>query len=294
MAQIKNYFTKDIARFFLVLAIFLFLFLLSDYLGFAAQGFDHPDIVATRNFYFNSAIVASLVIILGFFFTIARKKGDEEYGQGIGFSSPGKKPHLSIFKRMSILQISWLFLIIFLILGFLNFNQFFGTQSTYTGVGSLSEAQQFTPGQNIVYQTILIPIAENLPAAALLVLLIIGLGILARRRDWSYGTYFGMLFVTSMILGGLYGYGMHKIAYAGNDISLQIVFGFWAVGMLLTLLTGVFTVFWEMHLINNLYLALAQIYNPDVINFYMGIIILLLSVGYFIFYRKRLFGQKIS
>lgn len=290
--KFKNYFDNNVARFFIVLVIFLSLFLVSDYFGFLNLGFDEPSVVAMRNFYFNSALVSAFVILIGFLYIIARNKGDSKYGRGNGFSSPGQKPHLSFFKRMSILQVSWLFLIIILILGFLNFNQVFGTQTTYTGVGSLAEAQQFSPTQNIIYRTLLIPIAENLPAAALFILLLIIVGEVARRREWDFGTYFAVLIVLSVILGGIYGYGMHKIVYSGSDISLMKVFGFWAVGLGLTAIVGVFTVFWELHLVNNLFVALSTILTPDLINLYIGISILLLSIGYIIFYRGRWFGQK--
>src|SRR5436190_20915915 len=128
--------------------------------GFSKGGFSDTNVLQQFFFYPNVGI-ASLLIIVGL--TIANgflTKGDSQYGDGLGFYSPGERPHIlgNAFKKPF-----RLFLGCVLIFGVLGL--FAGvTKQTYFGVGTLQ--QGFTKVDNVIYSGSLISTAENLGAAA--------------------------------------------------------------------------------------------------------------------------------
>ena len=288
--EVKGFFDNRVARFFLLLGIIVLVFALTDFIGFSKGGFESAEILNLRNFYIGG-FIAAIALISFFIYSIALKSGDEKYGRSIGFASLGEKPHLRVLGRFTYIQFSWLFLIILLLFGLLNFNGIFGQQKTYTGVGVL-EQQQFTKTDSLLYSFLLIPIAENLPAAALFAFIILMLGILARKYKWNFAVYVTIFMIALFIIGGLFGLGNHKLRYSTSDIALQKVFVFWGVGGVVTGATGFFIPFLQIHQINNLFFDLARLYSSDAINLGVGVMILLLSVGYIWHYKGRWFGTS--
>jgi len=287
----KSYFNSKVARFLILLILMLGLFLFLDYYAFSTTGFDDPAVIEIRNFYFSSAVIASVILLASMFYVISEGEGDRKYGRSVGFASPGSKPGIRFFKRFTIFQITLISLILFLIVGLANFQGMFGAQKTYTGVGTLVEKQQFTEGQSLLYTLFLVPTAENLPFYALLAILSIGWGLFARKKNLNFGLYTGILFLFALIIGGLYGRGMHQIVYGASDISLNTVFTFWAFGAIVTMLTQLATPFWIIHFVNNLFVALSNMISPDIISLIVIISIIGLSAIYFIIYRGRLLGD---
>ena len=111
-------------------------FLITDYIGLSRAGFEDPTILSQRNFYQNTANYSAIIILLFFVMSFILKRGDDKYGNSIGFASQGKTPHLSFFSRFTYPQLTLYFLILFLWLGLFNFTQF-PESKTYTGVGLL-------------------------------------------------------------------------------------------------------------------------------------------------------------
>ena len=241
-----------------------------------------------QTFYY-VGVAFAVILIVSYFYQRSSSKGDEKYGDGIAFSSLGEKPHMKFFKRFTTPQITLLCLILFGILGLINITTV--GQKTYTGVGAL-EVQQFTPVDSMLYSATLIPGAENLGSAAFISLLIVFLGILARKKKFSYGTYSALLFVIVVFGTALFGIGNHLLRYRSSEIALITVGFFWGLGGLLTVATGSFVPFWIMHIMNNLFYDMSRLFTTEQIFIYTVIGLAILIGTYSIIYNKRLLGKK--
>ena len=285
---------KQIAKLSLVLSlVIIIVFLSTNMIGLAKGGFESSEILSLQTFYLIGGIFAFGLFLLAIY-SIFIQKGDEKYGNSIGFVSLGRKPHVSFFKRFTHFQIFLLSLILFLILGLLNFaliDKIPFLQKSYTGVGFL-ESQQFTPTDSIIYSTLLIPGAENLGGALLFALVLVVLGIIARKRKMDFRDYKTLaIFVPAFLLGG-FGVANHLLRYFGQEVSLIIVFMFWTIGGFLTALTGSFIPFFVLHLVNNFYFDISRFLSSDTVFLLIIIFIILLSFLYIIIYKDRPFGRK--
>lgn len=262
-------------------------YLFSNFIGLSGGGFDSAEILNLQSFYLIGGVF-SIIVIAGHYYENASKKGDSKYGASIAFSNQGEKPHSTFFSRFTGPQLFLISLIIFGIFGFINF-AFLGQQS-YTGTIVLP--QQFTPTSSLIYSTLLVPGAENLGAAALVVLSIVLLGYYARKKNFTPETYKVLLFLVFIIGFMLFAVGNHLLRYSASDISLLTVAIFWGVGGLITFVTGSFIPFWMMHLTNNLFIDMGRLFSSDIVTIYVLVGIILLSLLYIFIYRGRLLGGK--
>ena len=275
---------KKFWNFALLLAIVLIIgYSTTNFIGLSRSGFDSSETLSLQTFYLIGGIFAFILFLLqGYAIFI---KDDDEYGTSIGFSSIGGEPHLSFFERFSTFQLLWFSVILFLFLGL--FNQFiFPEQKSYTGTGVL-QTQQFTPTDSLIYSTLLIPTAENLGSAVILAFLMIFGAYYFNKFGWSDVNYRIAIFLLIPIAFGTFGLGNHLLRYSGSEIALTVVFFFWFIGGLITLLTGSFIPFWIMHMANNLFLDLSRFFSNDLMFLYVGGVFVILTIGYFFTYGLK-------
>lgn len=296
MANLSSEDFKKFGRIMLLLAILYFIiFLTSNFLGLSATGFQSSEILGIQTFYVIFGVIG-FIILCSAGYSIFIKDKDNEYGNSVGFDSLGETPHWKALKRFTLPQISLLTFI--LVTGlYLGLSIVSGTtQTTYTGVPSLTTSQQqFTPLQNTVYGLLIGPGSENLGAAALIAIIMVGLGFFARKFKWDKPLYLMILVILLFFLVGLYGVGDHQLRYAGQELSLWVVFFFWGIGGMITGLTGCFIIFWIIHEINNGFYELNFLFpniNEDTVRLIVFGIIVLSTVLYFVVYWGRLLGDK--
>ena len=280
---------KKIGNFLLLLGFVVFItFFLSNFIGLSRAGFESAEVINLQTFYI-IAVAYALIVLFFYFYSVFVTKFDIVYGYSVGFNNQGEFPHLKLFKRFTTIQLTFFFFIIFLIFNIININ-FFGSQS-YTGVGLL-ETQQFTETDSLVYSTLLIPGAENLGAAALIATILVIFGLFARKYKLSRFNFRVFLIILIILLVGLYGLGNHLIRYGGSEISQTKVFFFWAIGGLITFVTGSFIPFWILHTLNNFFIDIGRFFSNDSITIMFMIITIGLMTLYGFMYKGRLFGGK--
>jgi hypothetical protein len=279
--------TKSILNFFgLILAVGVLTFLIPQSVGLGAGGFDSSQTLQQFSFYLAGGIFLFLLIV-GFVIELIMRKGDEKYGNSVGFASLGEYPHVPFFKRFSQFQFFFLCIILFSILGVFIFVT---KQNTFTGITSLE--QQFTPAGELLFSSLLIPGAENLGLALVLLTGFIVIRLFARKGNWSRATFGIFCWVLLPLMGGFYWIINHLLRYGGQDIQLTVVFMFGLFMSLLTMLTGSFIPGWIMHASNNVFYDLQRLFSQQNILFIVIGVIFVLIVLYFFIYRKRLLGRK--
>ncbi len=250
------------------------------------QEISNPEISNQITLFTTIFITGLIITISGFIYFLLLKKNNK-YGDNLGFLNLGEKPSLSIFKRFSYLQITWLSLVIF---GWLFFIVNLLKVGTLTGLRVLP--QQFSPTDSLLFSSALIPGAEEMLSLAVMVISIIGLWYLARRIKLSSKEYgYLVLFLVPFIVGA-FAYVWHLTAYDPSDYSLGVVFAFWTVKTFLVLLTGFFIVGFIMHFYNNFFIDFSRLFNSDIVVTGTAIVLGLLTVGYWYFYRGKLLGSK--
>ena len=255
----------------------------------AKGGFDEAKIFDEFIFRISitTAFLLGTLIVLGIELYV--NKGDNKYGDAVAFSSQGEKPSWSFFKRFSGTQLFLGSLIIFSSLGLLNFALV--GQSTYTGVGLL-ETQQFTATDSLIFSSLTTPASENLGSAFIIAIFLLFFRKFARKYNLSEGTFVFLSILLGMLIVGLFGLTWHIWAYGGSDLSLMVVFFFWAIGGFITLITGTFIPFWVMHIVNNFLVDVSRFLSNDFVLITMTIVIFLMSFLYLSIYNGRLFGKK--
>jgi len=227
----------------------------------------------------------ALIIIWAVFIALIFIKKNNKYGDSIGFNGLGMKPSSSFFKRFSQVQLALLSLItfssIFLIANILK-------AGSFTSLAVLP--QQFSKTQSLLFSTLLIPAPENLLFGAILGLFILSVTLLAIKFKLAETEYKSYIYIGAFIVGGLFAYFWHRTAYPGSDIAGYVVFMFWGIGALITLITGSFIPFWIMHSLNNFFIDFGRLYSSDTLITVMVSIIVGLVALYFWIYRKNLFG----
>jgi hypothetical protein len=272
--------TKKIVSVLSLASVLLFIMVLvSQSVGLAGTGFDTAAILNQFYFYVAPGIGFLLGIIAVFAIEMFITKGDEKYGSSILFAEPGEDPSLPFFKKIGLLHMFVLSLIVFGVLGLLNF---VGTQTIFTGVGVL--AHQFTPATNILYSSTLIPASENAGLAFLLSFVIFGYRFVARKLKMSKGNFQIFLYLLVPLSAGLYGTTNHILRYGSSDLNLFVVFVFWAIGGLLTLVTGNFIPFWVLHIMNNLFYDLGLYFSNELVLIYTIATLIALIAIYLVFF----------
>lgn len=276
---------KIISTLSLAIAIVFIMVLVSQIIGLGRTGFDSEKVLTQFFFYAGPGGVFLLGVLLVFFLELLRKDGDAMYGDTIMFNEGGVSPALPFRFLKSPLQILILSILVFSIFGL----YVAVTQTTFTGVGQLR--QQFTVLDSLIYSSSLVPAAENLGAAFLGAVTIVGIRAWARRKKFSRSSYIGITYFTIPIVFGLYGLFNHLLRYASSDIALFNVFLFWAIGGAMTVATGSFIPFWIAHISNNFFIDIQNSFSNDGI--VVSVILLEIVLGlfyYFAFIYKR--GNK--
>lgn len=257
------------------------------FLGLSKAGFEDPQILEKFQFYSNTAIGFLVGLIFVYLVELLVRKGDKSYGDSVLFNAPGEKPALPFFKRFSTLQLTLFFLIIWTVLAFASQSL---QMETFTGVGTLG--QQFTPIDSILFSTVLVTISENLGAGFFMAVILAGIRLYARKTDMSSNSFVLISRFLLPILVGIYGLSVHLMRYAGFDTSLTVVFIFWFIGGLITVLTGSFMPFLTMHIANNFFYSLSESFSSDIVQNTAFIGIAILIGLYFLIYKNKLFGKK--
>jgi len=277
---------KQIYTFTTLVGVLLFLgFLLSQTIGLGAGGFEASEILGQFNFYI-VGIGFMLGIIALFISQIIIVEGDKKYGDSIAFSSIGRIPSLNIFKNFTTIQLTWLSLILFGVIGFITYS----IKQTFTATFVLE--QQFTPTASILFSSLLIPISENLGAAFVIAMGLFVLGFVARKYKMDKTSFVIFALTLIPLLVGGFGLANHTLRYQGVDIALMVVFVFWAIGGFITVATGSFIPFWIMHIMNNLFYDARRLFDADSIIVWTIALLFLLAVGYIYVYRGRLLGRR--
>ena len=213
---------KKLGNFSLLLGIVIITtFLMSNAIGLGRGGFDAYEILNLQTFYLIGGIFAFGLFLL-FIYSVFITKDDGKYGSSIGFASLGEKPHFKFFKRFTVLQITLLSIIFFMLLGFLNYAYFAEIgigQKSYTGISFL-EAQQFTHVDSVIYSTFLIPGSENLGAALFCAFVMILIGLWARKTLMKDRDYSWLIIILPAVAIGIFGWINHQLRYFKLQITI--------------------------------------------------------------------------
>ena len=268
-------------------AILLFLMSTITYtFGFLRGGFESQEVLTKFMFYGFPGLAGFIIIMLLFFVEYMQNEGDEKYGNSLGYYSPGDKPGLP-FKWLSNWKVVLLMsILLFLIAGFFGVSE----QRAFTGVGSIE--QQFTKVDNLLFSMFLVAPAENFQIGAVIAMVVFFIRIIARKNDWSKANFAIISISTAFVAAGTIGLANHLIRYPGQDTSLIIVFSFWAVGGLLSLLTGVFYPFVIMHMANNGFYDSKGAFSSDVVTFWtIALILAVAALLSYVIYNERQKGK---
>ncbi len=251
-------------------------------IGYSLGGFDSATIINQFQTYSPYLLAGAIIAFLAVLIEIIIKKGDNRYGNTVFFNSPGESPSLNFFSNFSNFQLAYISVLFFAGIGL--FLPLIG-QTSFTGVGDLG--QQFTEAAGILYSAILIPISENLGVGAVAIAVIVLLRFIARRRDWSEGTFNSLAILSTIVLWLALGVANHLLRYSNNQMSLLIVAGFWLFSGVITVITGSFIPAWIFHIMNNLFYALDVIFSNDVAVITFIVLFIVLFSGYIFRYREN-------
>lgn len=246
---------------------------LSGFIGFGKSGFDIAAVLQQFQVYVGFGI-GSLVGL--FFLELYFRQSGKEYGLSTFFNSP----RFNFIRNP--LKLFLLSLIIFSILGLVA--TFY--HQTFLGVGTLKE--QFTVGDGILYNWVLVVTSENLGAS-----LFAGIGVLflfLAYKKYKYGSenfkYLAIFLFILMFI--VYGFVLHQLRYSQSEPDLMRVLLFWGLGGIITALTGSIIPFLVMHGMNNTYVELAAKYANE--SFLIPIIIfigVIIGIYYYFFIRSK-------
>jgi hypothetical protein len=140
--------------------------------------------------------------------------------------------------------------------------------------------------------TLQIPITENLFLASAIGFIATVITLIAVYKKWDKNTTiqykYIVVVISSLILGMLW----HRTAYPNSDVAMIVVGFFWAIGGLISLLTGTMIPFIAMHMSNNFFIDFAQLYTSDLLSgIVIGYLIIMSAIYYFSF-KGNLWGQK--
>ncbi len=252
-------------------------------IGLGRTGFDSADVLQQYFFYVAPGIGFLIGILSLFFVEQLITEGDNKYGNSLCFNSPGELIPLNFkiitdWKRLTLLSI-----IVFAILGI--YASYTG-QTSFTGVGELE--QQFTLIDNILFSLALVTPSENSGAAFAAAFFLFLWRYFARSKKISKVSFIIVAVVIVILAFLLYGWFNHVLRYQESDVALQTVMKFWAVGGIITAITGSFIPFWIMHIMNNLFYELGKAFANDlIIGWTFGILLVLVVIYLLLFFPRR-------
>lgn len=208
-------------------------------------------------------------------------KQNNKYGDNIGVFNREE----TIFKDFKPMQVELLSFIVFPIL-FLFANLTNRLGSGFFGLKILP-IQQFSPSDVLIVSTLQIPISENIMAAfavGLIVLVLMVIALLTNMEKKDFNNY--RLIAVTLGLG-LLGFIWHKTAYPNDAVTGLVVGFFWAIGGLISILTGSFIPFLAMHMSNNFFIDFARLYTSTSALIGVIAVILGLTALYIYFYGYK-------
>lgn len=280
---------RTLESFSLILFLILVVYQGPKLVGFVGGAFDENAFLQQFNTYSNFAIYSIIGIVIILILMYAIKYKDERYGDSISFNSLGEYPAISFFRRFSVLQLTFLSLIIFLSIGLF---VFLIKQQSFTGTGIPVLQQQVTPFSSLLFSSFLVPIAENLDAQLIIAFFIFILALYARKYNIDRGSYTGYYYLILIAGISLFGVANHLLRYSGSELSLLTVALFWGIIGLLTALTGSIIPGLIFHFVNNLLYDLNKYFSADFATLTIGITLFLFIVFYLFTYRNKLLGDK--
>lgn len=216
------------------------------------------DLINKLYFYSIIGTAFLLLVIICAFIEYAIVNKDSAYGDSLLFASAGEKPALEVnfFKR------TFMFALIFFIITsgiFLYTNVY--NQEVFTGTVRLE--QQFTPQDDLIFNTAIIPIAENLIPMFVVAFFLVFWRMYCRKKNINPGMFRAVALIGTVLLFMIVWFIAHQAHYGGSDIALTNVLAFGFVMGLLTALTGSFIPAWILHMNNNLFIGLSTLYSSD-------------------------------
>lgn len=255
-------------------------------LGLSKGGFEDTKVLFKFLFYIGPAVGALFIILLLTYLENLIDDGDKRYGNGLAFYSPIEIPALNIKFFESSLKVLLTSIIVFGLMGF--FILF--SQTSFTGTAIL--AQQFTKIDQLIFNVSLVPISENLTHAALIAFIIVIFRFVARKYNWSTQNFISITLLIVFLLGGLYGVANHQLRYPNSDIALTVVFFFWSIGGVISVLTGMFIPFMIMHTSNNFFIDARELFSNDFLIISIFSIIILAGFLLFMLIKNVKFRNK--
>lgn len=163
-------------------------------------------------------------------------------------------------------------------------------------------SQQVTPASDIIFGALIPASAEN---GNLMLSLLLLSGLNALFCFWIYKRtgdrklalllYFIISLVVVCSLMGLLWAGYHKIVYGNDDVSLFRTFVFGYLGSAITIITGIFIIWYFWHFFNNGVLKALQIWSPDIVLIWLIVITALAIISLTIYeiylLRRRRAGK---
>ena len=261
-------------------------------------GFTDQTIDNTFGFYMVTGGVAFLIIVCFVLIEGLITKDDEKYGNGNSYYSVGSFPAAKFWKRFTIPQITLIFVIIFSILEFgitVNAISHPTTQTVFADVAVLPQ-QQFTGTDNLIFSSFLVTISETLDVTALFVMLYFFLRRVARKYECNPIVFRLLCYITIPALSTIFAITWHFWRYSSSEVALSTTAIFWLIGGLFSVFTGVLTVFWGMHFVNNVFYDLTASFSNQLVIVITGLSIVAMIVFYFWHYgnKKAILGSKIQ
>jgi len=255
------------------------------------SGFEEANIRQQWNFYVTLAGISLVGVLALVVSSLLIKKGDNKYGNSVGFADLGGLPGFQGLKRFSVFQFVMITAIIFVLLG--TIISFAPVQKTYTGVDVLpTQQQQFSEADSLKFSSSLIPAAENVAFLCVIGGIMFTLHLLARKYNWSTSFFVVMVLLSTLILGGALGYIAHLTVHPESEVAQMTSAGFWSIGGVITAITGLFFTFLIMHQVNNVLADLIANYGMQTTQIYFVITLVALITIYIILFRKRLLGKR--
>ena len=246
--------------------------------GFAFGGFELGEFFEKFRTYVGIGL-AGFLLLIGL-------KGLEIVTKGRGADCITHDPDsdYAVLGKLSFVRNRWKLLLISIIL-FSFLGMFSAISNTfYTGVPQIV-AQQVSPVARLYYSAEPPAWTETILAIAVASLI---LTLFKRFVYKNKEMPVFMSFIVVMMTTTLFWFGLHQLAYGGQEIALMSVLFFGMVGGFLTTATGSFIPWYIWHFFNNLYYALNKTYSNELIIVWTIIFnIVFLAITFMILLKKK-------
>lgn len=262
--------------------LIMFMILIPQLIGLGKAGFDSSGILKQFFFYVGPGLGFLIGIFFIFVIEILTKKGDKDYGSSLSFNDPAEQPALPVplFKHWAKLT-----LISIIICCGIGLYSLFANQQFF-GIGTLE--QQFTLTDSVIYNSSLIPAAENLGAAFFWALIFFFWRNFCRKRNVPKWSFVLVTVILAILVFMTYGVINHQLRYQFDEVAIQNVMIIWGVGGVITVMTGSFIPFWVLHTVNNIFVDLHASFASDIIrNWTIGVVIILVVAYILLFVRRK-------